>query len=173
MNAYILWKQWKPADINLRMKEGYSMLDFRTDLAIQLAELDHVDETFTVPLPFGGMTLDAVLKTLTERAQAECLQKGEDALYCQVNVQLKGGIDPLQWRKEPRPHLPVFSGNSSKRLNCRVCWEVSKAVTGKGIQRKIEVVCSGCGSVLRVVFHCVSCLVIPKTFVTAFQFFIH
>ena len=34
VNAYILWKQWKPADINLRMKEGYSMLDFRTDLAI-------------------------------------------------------------------------------------------------------------------------------------------
>ena len=100
-----------------------------------------MDETFTVPLPFEGMTLDAVLKTLTERAQAECLQKGEDALYCQVNVQLKGGIDPLQWRKEPRPH------QFSKRLNCRVCWEVAKAVTGKGIQSKTGVVCSGCGSV--------------------------
>ena len=63
------------------MKDGYSILDFRTDLAIQIAELDYVDESFTVPLPLEAMTLATVLKTLTERARAECLQKGEDALH--------------------------------------------------------------------------------------------
>ena len=104
-----------------------------------------MDESFTVPLPLEGMTLATVLKTLTERAQAECLQKGEDALRNPEGpVHPRRGIDCLQWRKETRSHLPVYSSN---RLNCRVCWDVSKAITGKGMEKKTGVVCSGCGGV--------------------------
>ena len=144
------------------------MLDFRTDLAIQLAELDHADETFTVPLPFGGMTLDAVLETLTERPQAECIQKGEDAIYCQVNVQLKGGIDSLQWRKEPRPNFPVFSGNSAKILNCCFAGKLQKLLLVKEYRERHELLVLDV-----VVFHCIFNLVIPDTVVTVLQFLIH
>ena len=166
VNAYILWKQWKHEDKKLRMKDGYSILDFRTDLAIQLAELDYVDESFTVPLPLEGMILATVLKPLTEKAQAECLQKGEDALR-----NLEGPVHPMRGIES------VFSGEKRQGHTCQYIHPtdstaefagmLAKPLLEKEWRRRLE------WYVLDVVVcPCVSNLVIPKAVVTVLQFFI-
>ena len=80
VNAYLLWKHSKPSDLALHMASNYSLLDFRTDLAIQLTELDDADENLEGELDFRGKSFDEVLCTLSRRAEQIEREQGGDVV---------------------------------------------------------------------------------------------
>ena len=80
VNAYLLWKRSKPSDLSLHMASNYSLLDFRTDLAIQLTELDDADENLEGELDFRGKSFDEVLCTLSRRAEQIEREQGGDVV---------------------------------------------------------------------------------------------
>ena len=78
MNAYLIWKHSKPADLALHMADNYSLLDFRIDLAIQLAELNDTDRNLEGDMDLQGKSVAEVLCTLTRHAeQIERQQLGD------------------------------------------------------------------------------------------------
>ena len=63
------------------MASNYSLLDFRTDLAIQLTELDDADENLEGELDFRGKSFDEVLSgTLSRRAEQIEREQGGDVV---------------------------------------------------------------------------------------------
>ena len=68
------------SDLALRMASNYSLLDFRTDLAIQLTELDDADENLEGELDFRGKSFDKVLCTLSRRAEQIEREQGGDVV---------------------------------------------------------------------------------------------
>ena len=78
VNAYLIWKHSKPADLALRMADNYSLLDFRIDLAIQLAELNDTDRNLERHIDLQGKSVAEVQCTLTRLAeQIERQQLGD------------------------------------------------------------------------------------------------
>ena len=135
VNAYLLWKHSKPSDLALRMANNYSLLDFRTDLAIQLTELDDADENLEGELDFGvnhlmkffALSVDVQNKLKGNRVGMLCLREGGG-----------GGITAWYLQKQRRRHIPV---TLNKQRKCKVCQTISKAVTGTPCGRKGNVVC--------------------------------
>ena len=95
VKAYLTWKHSKPADLALRMADDYSRLDFRIDLAIQLAELDDTDKNLEGDTDLEGKSVAEVLCTLTRRAEQIERQQLGDILPQRGGRRGRGRYDSL------------------------------------------------------------------------------
>ena len=136
VNAYLIWKHSKPADLALHMADNYSLLDFRIDLAIQLAELNDTDRNLEGDIDLQGKSVAEVLCTLTRRAEQIERQQLGDILPQGGGRGEGGGLTVWHRRKQQTRHMPV---SLTSRRRCKVCSTVRKAVTDKAGSGKANV----------------------------------